>query len=149
MKKLVILFVLILAVGHEVLSQESNKIATIKTTLVVKGAEPFLNLMDTGFGGTLALSSDSLAYYPKPCSELSRKLRSWHPCAQDYIKPMQLSLEDIAKVRRRNSMLFFPNRIYIDTKDRRSYIFLTYKRKAIIDQVKRYQADRVALSSLH
>ncbi|NBB19945.1 hypothetical protein GVN20_11335 [Runella sp. CRIBMP] len=111
-------------------STSQNKIDTVNVGLIIK-MTPFQSIFGTVVYGKIRVSSDSLFFNTTPCNELAKKLSPVFPCNAHLIKPIGVSFKEIKKMKRRAFLFLFPNRLFIQTKNNDTYLFITYKRRLI------------------
>jgi hypothetical protein len=116
----------------------SNSAIIIKTT-------PLPFLFETVVGGKLTVDQQNVLFTPSPCSEKDKKTSSIFPCNSHLISNVVLGFNEISNVRRRNFLLFIPNRLFIKKTGGETYIFVTRKRKTIIDTYTQYRIQQASL----
>lgn len=134
MKNLIVLAFTLLIISHEpaqAADDEKNPKQgniTIKTNLL----PGFLYFVK----GQLNLSPDSLTFTPaSECFEW-KLLGKIYPCHNELIKTLRIPVSNISVIKRRNTLLIFPNKFLIKLKDGRRYKFFSYKRRSIIRSLK-------------
>jgi hypothetical protein len=118
--------------------RESNSAIIIKFT-------PLPFLFETVVGGNLTVDQQNLLFTPFPCSEKDKKASSIFPCNSHLINNVALGFNEISKVRRRNFLLFIPNRLLVKKLSGETYLFVTRKRKIIIDAYRQYRVQHASL----
>ncbi len=88
--------------------------------------------------GKIIMTKDSLFFNAVPCKEKWKKWSSIIPCNAHLIKPIGVSFQEIKKMKRRAYFFLIPNRLFIQTKTNDTYLFITYKRRAIIRKYQSY-----------
>ena len=135
--KIAIVPILLLLFIFQGFTQE--KVDTFNTALIIKML-PFQSIVGTVVYGRISVSNDSLFFKSTPCSERAKKMSSIFPCNAHLIKPIGVSFQEIKKMKRRAYFFLIPNRLFIQTKTNDTYLFITYKRRAIIRKYQSYLA---------
>jgi hypothetical protein len=116
----------------------------LNSAIIIKFT-PLPFLFETVVGGNLTVDQQNLLFTPFPCSEKDKKASSVFPCNNHLIKNVVLGFNEISKVRRRNFLLFIPNRLFIKKLSGETYTFVTRKRKIIIDTYRQYRVQQASL----
>ncbi|AQG81557.1 hypothetical protein AWR27_20920 [Spirosoma montaniterrae] len=115
---------------------------SIRVGLVLK-TTPLPLLAETLINGSLQVTEAGITYSPQPCfikdRKLERKFSTIFPCNNHLVKTLTLSFEDVVAVRRRSYLFLVPNRVLIIDKNRQTYLFITFKRRTIINAYKRFK----------
>ncbi|GAB3562797.1 hypothetical protein GCM10027578_05570 [Spirosoma luteolum] len=98
---------------------------------------PIPFLFETGVGGSIKLFKDNITFLPSPCRENDNKFSTIFPCNNNLIKDIVLPFDSIKLIKRRNYLFLIPNRLLVKKNDNTAFIFVTYKRKKIIELYKR------------
>jgi hypothetical protein len=120
-------------------SFSQEKADTFNTALIIKML-PFQSIVGTVVYGRISVTNDSLFFKSTPCSERAKKMSPIFPCNSHLIKPVGVSFQEIKKMKRRAYFFLIPNRLFIQTKTNDTYLFITYKRRAIIRRYLTYLA---------
>ena len=119
---------------------------TIRSAIEIKWT-PIPFLFQTGVGGNLEIDQKSLSFTPNPCREEDKKYSSIFPCNNHLIKNINLNFSEIAKIKRHNFLFVIPNRIFVKATNGDAYLFVTFKRRYIINTYKKYKSEN-ALTNL-
>ncbi|WP_143092841.1 hypothetical protein [Arsenicibacter rosenii] len=86
--------------------------------------------------GKVAVVKDSVHFFPsEQCYEWAI-LNKLYPCHNEIVKPLEFSIPEIDVVRRRNTLLLFPNKFLIKLKNGKKYKFFSYRRGVILRAIK-------------
>lgn len=142
MKNSFLLVLLLAGISNPLQAQEEIfRERTLKSGIVIK-ATPLPFLFETIVGGSIGVKEDGLLFAPWPCIDKDIKYSTVFPCNSYLIKEMSLRFDDISKIRRRNYLFLFPNRIYVRKTNGENYLFITYRRKVIIDAFNNYKTKK-------
>ncbi|SOD91742.1 hypothetical protein [Spirosoma fluviale] len=145
MKTGLLLTLIILFLSDLVYSQEKDiPKDMIKSKVVVKMTfVPFL--FETVVSGYFDINQQKLSFTPSPCSEIDKKYSSVFPCNNHLINKIDLNFSDIAKISRRSYLFIVPNRIFIKKVTGETYLFITSKRRHIINAYKKYRLENSSI----
>jgi hypothetical protein len=115
-----------------------------RSGIIIKST-PLPFLFETVVGGNLKVNQEGMSFIPFQCSENDKNASSLMPCNNHLIKNVILNFSDVAKIKRRSFLFLFPNRIFVKKLTGEAYIFITYRRKSIIDNYNNYETQRVSL----
>ena len=142
--ELVIILAIIFLSGPLYAQENAGPKDTIRSNIVIK-TTPIPFLFETVVSGYLGINHQNLSFTPRPCSEKDRKASSIFPCNDHLINKIDLNFGDIAKIRRRSYLFIIPNRLFIRKSSGETYLFVTSKRKRIIDAYKKYKLVNPAI----
>jgi hypothetical protein len=137
-----LLLVYVISFSHA--QETSPRKRGLNSAIIIKFT-PLPFLFETVVGGNLTVDQQNLLFTPFPCSEKDKKASSVFPCNNHLIKNVALGFNEISKVRRRNFLLFIPNRLFVKKLSGETYIFVTRKRKIIIDTYRQYSVQQASL----
>lgn len=124
--------------------QEASQRKSIKSGIIIKST-PLPFLFETAVGGNIEVKQGSLSFTPFPCGQSDNKVSSIFPCNNFLINNINLGFNDISKIKRRNFLLLFPNRVLVKKLSGETYLFTTYRRRVIIDAYNEYKAKNSSL----
>lgn len=143
MKRLILALLFVVETTNSSHAQQKiHQEKEIRSAVVIK-ATPLPFLFETTVGGILYVEQEALLFTPYPCSDKDRKFSSIFPCNNYLINELRLQFDDVSKIKRRNFLFLFPNRIVVKKTNGETYLFFTYRRKLIIDIYNRYKAKNL------
>lgn len=143
MRKTLAIILLVSYLINQVYAQDSILTThRFRSGIIIKST-PIPFVFETGIGGTLLVSQQQLCFMPDSCSNKDKFFQSVFPCNNYLFKPITINFETVTKIKRRNYLFLFPNRLFVMNKRGNSYLFFTYRRRRIIDAFNHYKVQRL------